>query len=141
MGKVTGIVKRVWKRACNREIVLYLVFGVLTTVISNVVFNICLRQDFGTVWAHTVSFIAAVAFAYPMNKVFVFGSKEWGTGVVVTEAARFVGARLFSFFFEMGALLLLIDYLRIPGYIAKLVTSVVVVILNYVFSRLIFRKR
>ncbi|MCL2352459.1 MAG: GtrA family protein [Firmicutes bacterium] len=126
-------------RARSRETLLYLVFGAATTAISYVVFNVCLGR-FGTVLSHTFSFVAAVAFAYPTNKAFVFVSRKWDLRTLAKEFSGFVGGRLFTFFFEMGALLLLINKMGVSGYASKLLTSVVVVILNYVFGRLIFRK-
>ncbi|MCL2463429.1 MAG: GtrA family protein [Defluviitaleaceae bacterium] len=134
-------IKKLWKLLVNRETIVYLVFGVLTTVISYVVFNVCFGRGLGTGWSNTISFIAAIIFAYPTNKVFVFDSRSWDIKTVALELASFIGARLFSFFLETGALYLLINKLGVRYYFAKIITSVVVVILNYIFSKFIFRKK
>jgi len=127
-------------KVCNRETLLYLVFGGLTTLVSYASFVACSRLGLGTVAANTVSTVLAVVFAFFTNKAFVFGAKNWALRAVALEFLNFCGARLISYLAETGALVLLVNWMGVADYIAKIITSVMVVILNYVFSRLIFRK-
>lgn len=143
--------KGLFHKLCNRETVSYLFFGVLTTVVNYGVFALILHF-FGaesTLIANGAAFVAAVAFAYVTNKLFVFESKSWAKEVLARELPSFVGARLFSFAFEELGLLVCI-WLQVERYslfglngilIAKIILSFVVVVLNYFFSKcFIFKK-
>ena len=127
-------------KVCNRETLLYIVFGGLTTLVSYVSFVACSRLGLGTVAANTISTVLAVIFAFFTNKVFVFRSGNWATRAVALEFLNFCGARFVSYLVETGTLVLLVNWMGVEDYIAKIITSVIVVMLNYVFSRLIFRK-
>ena len=76
------------------------------------------------------------------NKPFVFRSHDWSAGVVWPEFTKFVGCRLGSGALETGILFVTVDWLALNGNVMKLITSVLVVILNYVASKLlVFRKK
>lgn len=99
--------------------------------------------------ANAVAFVAAVAFAYITNKLFVFESKSWSGKVLLRELPAFVGARLLSFGLEELGLLICM-WIQVEQYslfglngilVAKVVLSLVVVVLNYFFSKcFIFKK-
>ena len=139
------------KKLFNRETASYLVFGVLTTVINYIVFGLILRF-FGTkatLIANVIAFVVAVTFAFITNKLYVFGSRDWSVAVLKKELPSFLGARLFSLGLEeLGLWICLIkgveglEIFRINGMmIAKLVLAVIVIVLNYVFSKFfIFKK-
>lgn len=139
-----------FKRIVNRETILYLVFGVLTTVVNYAVFWLLFRifGEGGTLLINAAAFICAVTFAYVTNKLFVFESKSWARSVIKKEIPSFLGARLFTFFLEEAGLWLYgmtdADWamLGMDGtLVCKAVLTVVVIVLNYVFSKLfIFRK-
>lgn len=142
--------KRIFQKLCNRETISYLFFGVLTTVINYGVFALII-YSFGeesTLIANVAAFVAAVAFAYITNKLFVFESKSWERSVLLREIASFVGARLFSFGFEelglLACMLLNVGRYSLFGIngimIAKIVLSFAVVMLNYFFSKFIIFK-
>ena len=127
----------------HRDILVYLVFGVLTTLVNYIVYLpcynlLCLSSSVSNVLAWT----AAVAFAFLTNKPFVFHSHDWSRKTVVPELVKFIGTRLGSGALETGILLIFVDWLGGNGNIWKLLTSVIVVILNYVGSKLlVFRKQ
>ena len=143
------------KRFLNKETLLYFTFGIGTTVINYVVFYLCyhLAQMTSTL-ANTVAFVAAVIFAYVTNKLFVFESKSWKPHILMPELLQFLGTRLFSFLVEEAGLfvsdnllklgrfeLLKLGGLTLDGVMAaKLLLAVFVVIVNYIFCRLIFKK-
>ena len=79
--------KELIKKVINKETISYVVFGVLTTVINIVVFNLCeYIMDYKV--ANVIAWIAAVAFAFVTNKLYVFESKSWEIKLVGKEAAR-----------------------------------------------------
>lgn len=140
-----------------KEIILYLIFGGLTTVVSIASFWI-FDRIFGVelvMLSNTLSWVFAVAFAYVVNKLFVFESKSWKGNVIAKELVSFIGARLFSLGVESAGMALFIYVLRfdkigfeifgivITGQlIAKTILQVVVVIMNYFFSKfVIFRTK
>ena len=148
------------KKLLNRETVLYLIFGVLTTAVNYVLFWLGIRL-FGvdaTLAVNVGCFLAAASFAYVTNKLFVFESKSWAGAVLRREIPAFFSARVFSFLMEEAGLWISMDLLHLDEVdlalrllgrdltlngveIAKVVLSVAVVALNYVFSKLwIFKK-
>lgn len=126
----------------HNDILTYLVFGVLTTVVNYLVYLPCynLLQLSASV-SNAIAWVAAVAFAYLTNKPFVFKSHDWSAKTVLPELARFLGCRIGSGVAETVILLLTVDILGWDGNILKLATSVLVVLLNYVGSKLfVFKK-
>lgn len=137
------------KRMDLREIVRYLVMGGATTVVSWGTYALFERVcGLGITVSNVLSWICAVVFAYLTNKVWVFGSRNWQLWYVMKEAALFISARLVTGVIEMAGVPLLVKagmdqkILGVGGMMAKVAVSVLVVILNYVFSKLIiFRKK
>lgn len=139
-----AFIEKMWKKLTSKEVILYIVFGVLTTLVNYAVFwvmNTALQDRFHAV-SNVVAWIAAVLFAYVTNKLFVFESKSWKPALVVKEVIGFAAGRLLTLGLETVGLILLSDVLGMNAMIAKILLSVIVVILNYVFSKLwVFRKR
>lgn len=136
-----------------REQLSYLFFGVLTTLVNYAIFWILTKLWHGqyVLLANLITFIAAASFAYVTNKLFVFRSRSWRPAFVLREASAFFTARLFSFGVEEAGLYVAAYLLHLERYIfgpidgimlAKIFLSVVVVVMNYFFSKLlIFAKR
>ena len=125
------------------DILAYLVFGVLTTVVNYLVYLPCYNLlEMSAAVSNVIAWAVAVAFAYLTNKPFVFRSHDWSARTVVPELTKFVGSRIASGALETGIIFLTVDLLGWNGNIMKLVTSVLVVILNYIGSKLlVFRKK
>lgn len=131
------------------EIIRYLVMGGLTTVVSWGTYALFARNlGMGITVSNILSWVCAVIFAYLTNKVWVFHSYSWKIGFVLREVALFFSARLATGVIEMAGVPLLVKaglnqkLFGVKGMLAKVAVSVLVVILNYVFSKLIiFRKR
>ncbi len=148
--------KELFKKIFNRETVLYVVFGALTTLVNFVVFE-AMKVLTGSVHLRNVTaWIAAVTFAYVTNKLFVFESKSWAPALVGKEVIGFAGARLFSLGVEELGLFVFINLCRFDRFrlpltaglsldgelLTKVGLSVIVLVMNYLFSKfVIFRKK
>lgn len=148
-----GFIKRMFIK--YKEVIMYLIFGVLTTIVSwgsYAVFEMVFEKaivDVNVLVAvsNVLSWVAAVLFAYVTNKLFVFESKSFKPTTVFKELGLFVGARLISGAVEWVGVPLLVwiglnqTIFGVEGMFAKVLVSVIVVILNYILSKLIvFRK-
>ena len=124
------------------DILVYLVFGVLTTVVNYFVYLPCYnRLGLSASISNLIAWVVAVAFAYLTNKPFVFRSHDWSSKTVIPELTKFVGSRIASGALETAIIFVTVDLLLWNGNIMKLITSVLVVIMNYVASKLlVFRK-
>lgn len=125
-----------------REIISYLFFGVLTTIVNFVVYlPVYNLLGLSASVSNMIAWVVAVVFAYFVNKIFVFRSLDWSRKTVIPELTKFVAARVLSGALETGILLVTVDILGLNGNIWKFITQILVVISNYVFSKLIvFRK-
>lgn len=133
---IRELIKKHW------DIVSYLFFGVLTTAVNYIVYlPLYNLLHFSATLSNCIAWVAAVAFAFLTNKPFVFKSHDWSAGTVLPELTKFVGCRLGSGIAETLIIFLTVDILAWNGNLMKLFTSVLVVILNYVASKLlVFRK-
>lgn len=125
-----------------RDVIIYLVFGVLTTVVNYVVYLPCYNvlHLSGTA-SNAIAWVGAVAFAFVTNKPFVFQSHDWSAKTVIPELTKFVGCRLGSGVLETAIIFLTVDVLAWNGNVMKLATSVLVVVLNYIGSKLLVFKK
>ena len=127
-----------------KEIIMYLIFGVATTGVNWVVYSLLMKavlvhapgsDDVKMTVSNVIAWIAAVIFAFITNKLWVFESKSW-VPKVATGVIEWFGPLLL---FKIG---LDQDLFGVKGFVAKIVCSVLVVILNYVFSKLlVFTKK
>ncbi len=152
----------------NREIILYIIFGAGTTLISIVsyaifravfpnaesvpsqlgwIYNLSAKfgVDSNTVLPNLLSWICANIFAFITNRNFVFQSKKRGV-LVVLETAKFFASRLFTLFVDILIMFLLVDLTGIRGFFyefgAKVFSTIVVLVLNYILSKLfVFKKK
>lgn len=139
--------RKLWDKALaliKTEAFLYLVFGVLTTLLNWGVFwllNQCFGKDF-YLWSNLIAWLTAVIFAYVTNRILVFRSKNKSAGSVAAEFVEFIAARLATLGVEEAGLWLLVGQLAWNENLSKIGLNVLVVILNYIFSKwIIFRKK
>lgn len=128
-----------------KEIINYLIVGVLTTVVSLVVYYICVctflnpNNAIQLQVANIISWICGVAFAYITNRKFVFESK---TNKIVKELTSFVGSRLITLILDMLMMYIMVTLMGINDKISKLIVQILVIVLNYLFSKLfVFKKK
>ena len=135
--KIRALIVKYW------DILIYLVFGVLTTVVNYAVYlpvyNFC---GISAAVSNMIAWVVAVVFAFLTNKPFVFHSYDWSAKTVVPELIKFVSCRLASGVMETVILFLAVDCMNWDGNIWKLITQVLVIIINYVGSKLlVFRNK
>ena len=121
-----------------QDVIAYLVFGVLTTVINYVVYIPCYNLlGFSGAASNAVAWVVAVAFAFLTNKPFVFKSRDWSAKVLLPELTKFLGCRIGSGLLETVIIFVTVDCLNWNGNWMKLFTNVMVVVLNYLGSKLL----
>ena len=137
MKKIKALMVQYW------EVLSYLIFGVLTTVANYLVYlPVYNFVGLSAALSNAIAWVVAVTFAYLTNKPFVFKSHDWSAKTVIPELTKFVGCRVASGAAETLILLVTVDILCWNGNIWKLVTSVLVVVMNYIASKLVvFQKK
>ena len=125
------------------DVLSYLLFGALTTLVNYLIYLPCYNLlGWSAGFSNIIAWIGAVAFAFLTNKPFVFKSHDWSWSVVWPELTKFVGCRIGSGVLETGTLLICVDWLGRNGNVWKLITAILVVILNYIGSKfLVFKKK
>lgn len=123
----------------KKELISYLIFGVLTTVVNIVVyyvFNTWLQVNY--LVSNAIAWIASVLFAYITNRKYVFESENTS---MINELVKFIGARLSTGIMDMILMWLLVDVLSMNSMFSKIVVNVLVIVLNYVLSKVfVFKK-
>lgn len=138
MGKLRKTETVEMKGGALREGIAYLIFGVLTTVIDYAISNaLFYGVHMRSVPAQTIAWVAAVLFAFVTNKWWVFHSHTLEPGAVWKEFVAFILCRIATFVFNLAALFVMVDLMKLEFFICKLIISVVVVVLNYVFSKIL----
>ena len=134
--KIRQLICKYW------DILVYLVFGVLTTLVNFLVyFPLYNWLHLSGTLSNIIAWAVSVAFAYLTNKPFVFKSYDWSAKTVISELGKFVGCRIASGAIETFVIFVSVDILAWNGNIVKILVSVAVVILNYVASKwFVFKK-
>ena len=125
-----------------RDIIVYVILGVMTTAVNYAVYLPCYNLfSLSAAVSNMLGWIGAVLFAYATNKPLVFHSKDWSIQTIIPEFTKFVGCRIGSGFLETAILFVFVDCLHFNGNIIKLAVSIIVVVLNYLSSKLIVFKK
>ena len=132
----------------HKEIANYLIFGVATTLVNWITYSILVRGlSMSEGVGNAIAVVVAVLFAFVTNKIWVFESKQSDIGSLVKEAFSFFGSRAVTGAVEiigvpaLQAMGLNQSLFGVKGLVSKMVISVVVIILNYIFSKfIVFRK-
>ena len=127
----------------NKEMLLYLLFGGLTTIVSIGSYAwVNVGLGINELIANIISWIFAVTFAYVTNKIWVFQSKITGFFNVCREMTKFYGGRLFTLGVEELLLFLFITLLHGNSVLVKFAAQIVILVLNYIISNLfVFRRK
>ncbi|MCD7885126.1 MAG: YfhO family protein [Lachnospiraceae bacterium] len=128
------------KKLVKNEAVRYVFFGGCTTAVNLIVYYCLCMTGMNITVANTISVLAAIVFAYVVNKLFVFEHKTHSPGEFFREIGSFVGMRLGTMVIEVLGVLLLTCIWGMSNMAAKLVIQVVIVVLNYFISKLVVFK-
>ncbi len=134
-------IKALWLK--YKEIITYVFFGFVTTVVNYVVFVLCGHVfHLDVVISNAIAWILAVIVAFITNKLWVFESKKRDVKTLGREFGEFVAGRLITLALESVLLWIFVDKLGVNDLIMKIITSIIVMIVNYIFSKfIIFRKK
>lgn len=135
------LIKKIYIR--YKEIFWYGVFGVLTTIVNVEIFDIA-TEIFAMNYmiANIIAWIGAVTIAFITNKLWVFESKSWKSEIWISECFEFVGARLATGVLDMVLMYVMISLGRIDELFSKIVVNIIVIICNYILSKLwVFKKK
>mgnify|MGYP006370182225 FL=1 len=120
-----------------KEQILYIVFGVLTTAINIIAFFACSRLiNLGLIPSNIIAWILSVLFAFITNKIYVFNSKNYSFSIVLRELIDFVISRGATGILDLGLMYLFVSVIGIEDMISKIVINIIVIILNYILSKL-----
>lgn len=126
-----------------KNIITYAFFGALTTALNVITYYLLYNVlNLPNTPSVIVAWVLSVAFAFVTNKMFVFESKSWQANIAAKEALDFFVCRIATGVLEVALMFLLVDILKFDGTLMKLMTNVIVIILNYIASKLfIFKKQ
>ena len=135
------MIKKLWKKFVTRETVSYVIVGLLTTAVNLVSFDIiCNKWGVNHLIANVIAWVLAVTFAYITNNLIVFRSGIAETTKELQKIIKFFSARLVTLGLEEVGLLIFVTWLHFPNMIVKLVLGVLVIIVNYILSKLFIFK-
>lgn len=123
-----------------KEVINYLIFGFLSFVVSMLTYYLA-RLCFDYVVSNLVSWIMAVIFAYVTNKRFVFESKVNSKQKLIKEFFVFVMSRIFTLILETILMYVMIDWIHMNDMLVKVIAQIVVILTNYILSKLIIFKK
>lgn len=141
--EVKTVIKKLWNLVVNRETITYGIAGVSTTVVNFIAYHVfCNVLGITNLIANAIAWVIAVAFAYVVNARWVFQDKQEDAAGESKKIVKFFGARVVTFGVEEVGMFVLVDLLHGPNMIMKAVVAVLVIILNYIFSKLfVFNKK
>ncbi len=124
-----------------KKIILYLVFGGFTTLVNIVSYYILAHiLNCSVMFSTIISWILAVFFAYLTNRKMVFDSKASTKKDVLKEVISFFSCRIITGIIDWVGMYVLVEKLHLNDMIIKIVLNIIVIILNYIFSKLIVFK-
>ena len=139
MNNLYSLLKSIF--SANRQIILYLFFGVCTTAINTICYWLLYDVlTLSNIVSTIIAWLAAVVFAFVTNKRFVFESKRTNTTERINEVISYFGCRLLTGILDVAIMAITVDMLQWNGLLWKLFSNIIVTIINYVASKyLIFK--
>lgn len=129
-------IQNIIKKFLTKEVIMYVIFGVLTTLV-NLIISFVLVGAFkiGGSIASAIGIVSSILFAYFTNRKWVFNTKAKGFAENLKEFWKFIAGRLVTMVIEQGGVMVLYDVLNMPFVPVKLSLTIIVIILNYIFSK------
>ena len=125
----------------HKQIILYLIFGVCTTVINTVCYWLLYDMlSWSNLLSTVIAWLAAVIFAFVTNKRYVFESKKSGIHEQLTEFASFFSCRILTGILDVVIMAVAVDMLKWNGLVWKLISNIIVTVLNYIASKFLIFK-
>ena len=126
----------------HKAFIAYGVFGVFTTLVNIITYKICYESvGMSNTLSNISAWILAVTFAYLTNKVWVFGSRSWKWEVLQREIPTFISCRLATGVLDLVLMFICVDLMQWHALLMKVLSNVLVIILNYIFSKLVIFKK
>ncbi|MGL5351945.1 MAG: GtrA family protein [Clostridium sp.] len=123
----------------NKEVIKYLLAGILTTILNIFIFYMFNRISSYQI-ANSIAFIISIIFAYIVNKIYVFNSRSWEFKILTKEFYIFFLSRVGTYILDILFMLFLIEKINIKQLFSKILTNIVIIMLNYIMSKYIFKK-
>lgn len=126
-----------------KEIINYLIFGVLTTIVSLLTYYLLVftilnpNNPIELQIANIISWITCVTFAYITNRIYVFNSKNKN---IIKEIIKFYSSRLTTLFLDMLFMYIFVSKLNFNDKLIKIIIQILIIILNYILSKLLVFK-
>ena len=125
-----------------KEAIAYLFFGVLSVNLNLGVYYICAHVfHLEVVLSTVIAWICSVTFAFITNKIWVFDSKNWSKEVAFKEAISFYICRVLTGIIDIIIMYVCVEKLFFNDMLIKIISSIIVIILNYIISKLIVFKK
>ena len=125
-----------------KSLISYAFFGVCTTVINLVAYYLCSHiLSLTTVVSTVIAWIVAAIFAYVTNKLWVFECKSWEKQVLIKEIPSFFACRILTGVLDIAIMAIFVDVLHFNDMLMKIISNVLVIILNYIASKFLIFKR
>lgn len=129
------------KRLINKETILYVIFGILTTIVNLIAYYLFSNIiNINYLISNAIAWIISVVFAYITNKFFVFNSSDINKDVIIEEFIKFMNCRLISGLSEVVLLFLFVDLLLMNDIVGKLIIGILVAVINFIFSKVFIFK-
>lgn len=136
--------KKLFERLMSqyKEMIVYGICGVLTTLVNYAIYFICTKAfSIHYLVSNIIAWVFSVIFAYLVNKIYVFVSLDWSRRTLLKEIWQFVAARIFSGVAETFLLILFVDMMGYRDSVIKIIAGIMVIIMNYLFSKLVIFKK
>ena len=134
------MIRKYWDK--YKDVILYLIFGGLTTVVNIAVYWICVHiLGTGVMFGTVAAWALAVLFAYLTNRTMVFHSSAAGAQAVLKEIVSFFGCRLGTGVVDWVIMFVFVTVLHFNDMIVKIAANIIVIVLNYVLSKFVIFKK
>ncbi len=125
-----------------KMLLLYMLFGAGTTIVNLLLFEwFYYRLEAGTVISNVIAWVGSVLFAFVTNKWYVFESKDWNLKLTAREFVSFTGCRGATGLMDLVVMYITVDMFHYEARIMKFLVNILVILLNYIASKIIFRKK
>lgn len=125
-----------------KSFIAYAVFGVFTTIVNIVTYNYCYYHvGMNNTLSNVIAWVLAVTFAYLTNKAWVFESRSWRWEVLRREIPAFITCRLATGVMDLVIMYICVDIMEWHAMLMKILSNILVILLNYVFSKLVIFKK